>query len=309
MREFVNKALVLNIQKFSLHDGDGIRTTIFFKGCGLHCSWCHNPESQKYVQELMRYEERCKKCGACTRVCPQGALTLSEDGDILFNRSKCKSCGLCVDYCAYDALEIAGKYYTAEELFEEVKKDIILYEESGGGVTLSGGEPMSQDPDFLLDLLKRLNRVGIKVNVDTSGFALWDTFEKIAPYVDVFLYDMKTIDKEKHEDFIGRGLDLTLSNLIKLNDLDTDINIRIPIIGRVNDDLSDMMGISNWLVENEIKVKQINILPYHKAGSVKYDRLGIEYEDEKMTVPSEEKIEEIRKIFEKNDFNNIYIGG
>lgn len=305
----MNKALVLNIQKFSLHDGDGIRTTIFFKGCGLNCLWCHNPESQNYSQELMRYEERCKNCRACVKVCPQKAFTISDDGDILFDRSKCESCGICVDFCAYDALEIAGKYYTAEELFEEVKKDIILYEESGGGVTLSGGEPMSQDSDFLLDLVKRLNRVGIKVNIDTSGFAPWQTFEKIAAYVDVFLYDMKTIDKEKHEDFIGRGLDLTLSNLIKLNDLDTDINIRIPIIGKVNDELSEMIRISNWLKENKIRVKQINILPYHKAGSGKYERLGIEYEDEKMTLVSEEKIEEIKNVFKKSGFKNICIGG
>src|SRR5699024_1982953 len=158
----MDKALVTNIQKFSLHDGDGIRTTIFFKGCGLHCMWCHNPESQNYNPQLMRYEERCMKCGSCVKACSNEALSIGENGDILFDRDKCKVCGRCIDFCAYDALEIAGKYYTTDELVEEARKDIILYEESGGGVTLSGGEVMSQSADFLLDLLKKLNRLGIK---------------------------------------------------------------------------------------------------------------------------------------------------
>ncbi len=305
----MNKALVLNIQKFSLHDGDGIRTTIFFKGCGFHCLWCHNPESQNYYPQLMKYDERCKGCGECIKVCEQGALTRSDDGNILLDRDKCEGCGKCVDFCAYSALEIAGKYYTAEELVDEVRKDIILYEESGGGITLSGGEVMSQDSEFLLDLLKRLKRLGIKVNIDTCGFAQWSAYEKINPYIDTFLYDIKMINEEKHLEYIGEGLELTLSNLIKLNDLDSDINIRIPIIGKVNDSLEEMKTVSNWLVANKIRVKQMNLLPYHNTGSSKYERLGIRYQDEKMSVPSEEKMEEIKYVFKKNGFDNIHIGG
>lgn len=305
----MDKALVTNIQKFSLHDGDGIRTTIFFKGCGLHCMWCHNPESQNYNPQLMRYEERCMKCGSCVKACPNEALSIGENGDILFDRDKCKACGRCIDFCAYDDLEIAGKYYTTDELVEEARKDIILYEESGGGVTLSGGEVMSQSADFLLDLIKKLNRLGIKVDIDTCGFAPWSSYEKIADHVDTFLYDIKMINKEKHLEFIGEGLDVILDNLIKLNNLDTNINIRIPIIGKINDDLSEMQKVSDWLVKNKIRVKQINLLPYHSAGSSKYERLGLNYQDERMSVPTEKRMEEIKDLFNKNGFNNIYIGG
>lgn len=305
----MDKALVTNIQKFSLHDGDGIRTTIFFKGCGLHCMWCHNPESQNYNPQLMRYEERCMKCGSCVKACPNDALSIGENGDILFNRDKCKACGRCIDFCAYDALEIAGKYYTTDELVEEARKDIILYEESGGGVTLSGGEVMSQSADFLLDLIKKLNRLGIKVDIDTCGFAPWSSYEKISDHVDTFLYDIKMINKEKHLEFIGEGLDVILDNLIRLNNLDTNINIRIPIIGKINDDLSEMQKVSDWLVKNKIRVKQINLLPYHSAGSSKYERLGLDYQDERMSVPTEKRMEEIKDLFNKNGFNNIYIGG
>ena len=305
----MDKALVLNIQKFSLHDGQGIRTTIFFKGCGLSCLWCHNPESQNYKPQLMRYEERCKKCGACTKACQNEAVSINEDGEIIYNKDKCKACGRCVDFCAYDALELAGKYYTAEELVEEVRKDIILYEESGGGVTLSGGEVMSQSPEFLLDLLKRLKRIGIKVDIDTCGLANWESYEKIAPYVDTFLYDIKMLDNEKHLEFIGEGLDVILENLVKLNNLDTKINIRIPIIGKVNDDLEEMERVAKWLIDNKIRIIQMNLLPYHSAGSVKYERLGIEYRDDLMSIPTNEKMEKIKEVFEQNGFNNIFIGG
>lgn len=305
----MDKALVLNIQKFSLHDGDGIRSTIFFKGCGLQCLWCHNPESQNYRPQLMRYEERCKGCGACTKACPNEAVFISEDGEILYHRDKCKACGRCVDFCAYDALEIAGKYYTVDELVEEVKKDMIIYEESGGGVTLSGGEVMSQSADFLLDLLKKLKRIGIRVDIDTCGLAPWESYEKIAPYVDTFLYDIKMLDEEIHLKFIGKGLDVILDNLVNLNKLGSKINIRIPIIGKVNDDLAEMERVANWLLEHKIKVTQLNLLPYHNTGSVKYERLGIKYREDLMSVPTNEKMEEIKEIFKANGFNNVFIGG
>ncbi len=305
----MDKALVLNIQKFSIHDGEGIRTTIFFKGCGLHCLWCHNPESQNYKPQLMRYDERCKKCGACVKACPNGAMSMTDDGEIIYDREKCKGCGRCVDFCAYDALEIAGKYYTVDELVEEAKKDMIVYEESGGGVTLSGGEIMSQSPEFLLDLVKKLNRIGINIAIDTCGYAPWESYEIIAPYVDTFLYDVKMLDKEKHLKFIGPGLDLILENLIKLNEIGAKINIRIPIIGKVNDNLEEMEELAKWFIEKNIQVSQINLLIYHSAGSVKYERLGLEYKDDLMTKPSKEKMEEIKEVFKKNGFNNTIIGG
>lgn len=304
----MEKAIVFNIQKFSLHDGEGIRTTIFFKGCGLSCLWCHNPESQTSKPQLMRYEERCTKCGACVKACPHNALSFDENNVLQVDYSKCITCGICVDHCAYDALEIAGKEYTADELVNEAKKDIILYEESGGGVTLSGGEVMVQPKKFLLSLVKKLNRLGINVAIDTCGFAPWETFEAIAPYVNTILYDLKTIDEKIHDFYIGKGLDVVLSNLIKLDKINANINIRIPIIEQVNAKLDDMEKVADFLTSNKIKVKQINILPYHKAGTGKYERLGLVYKDDLMSVPSNEKMEEIKSLFEEKGYN-VIIGG
>lgn len=305
----MDKALVLNIQKFSIHDGEGIRTTIFFKGCGLGCIWCHNPESQSYHPQLMRYEERCKKCGFCIKTCPNAAVSINEDEKILYSRSKCKGCGICTDFCAYDVLEIVGKYYTVDELVKELRKDLILYEQSGGGVTLSGGEVMSQPVGFLINLSKKLKRIGIKINIDTGGFAPWSSFEKIAPYVDTFLYDIKVLDREKHLKYIGEGLELILENLVNLNELNAKINIRIPIIGKVNDDLEEMKRIISWLRDQNINTKQINLLPYHNTGSVKYECLGIKYRDDMMGVPTNERMEEIVEVFRQAGFSNVLVGG
>lgn len=304
----MNQALILNIQRFSIHDGEGIRTTIFFKGCGLHCKWCHNPESQNYKMQIMRYEERCKKCDACIIACPNNAVK-KVDGRIILDRDKCQACGICVDYCAYNSLEIAGKYYTSDELVDIVKKDNIMYEESGGGVTLSGGEVMSQPIEFLLELCKKLKKIGIHICIDTCGLAPVESYRKIGPYVDTFLYDIKTLDAEKHREFIGEGLDVILNNLIEINKFSSNINIRIPIIGQVNDELDEMSKIANWLLENKIKVQCINLLPYHNTGSTKYERLDLSYDHESMSVPDQWKMEDIKNIFKEKGFQNIKVGG
>ncbi|SET58721.1 pyruvate formate lyase activating enzyme [Natronincola peptidivorans] len=304
----MKQALVFNAQRFSLHDGEGIRTTIFFKGCGLYCRWCHNPESQSYAMQVLGYEERCKKCGACIMACPNNAVRESE-GQIVLDREKCKACGKCIDYCAYNALEMAGKYYTTDELVNIAKRDMILYEESGGGVTLSGGEAMSQPIEFLLELCKKLKKIGIHVTMDTCGFAPKESFRRLAPYIDSFLYDMKTLDEDKHREFIGEGLDVILDNLIEINKLSSHIHIRIPIIGKFNDDLEEMLKVAEWLLANKIKVQSINLLPYHSAGSIKYQRLGLSYDHEAMGVPEESKMEEVKKIFIEKGFQNIKIGG
>lgn len=304
----MNQALVLNIQRFSLHDGEGIRTTIFLKGCGLYCKWCHNPESQSYKVQLMRYEERCTKCGACIKACSNNAVE-NVDGVIILDRDKCQACGICTDYCAYNSLEIAGKYYTCDELVNIVKRDNNLYEESGGGVTLSGGEVMSQPIEFLLELCKKLKKIGINISIDTCGFAPTESYRKIVPYVDTFLYDIKTLNKDKHIEFIGDGLDTILNNLKEIDKLSSNINIRIPIIGNVNDDLLEMCKIADWLLENKIKVQSINLLPYHNTGSTKYERLGLSYDDESMTVPDQSKMQEVRDLFKEKGFKNIKVGG
>ncbi len=304
----MDKALVINIQRFSLHDGDGVRTSVFFKGCGLHCTWCHNPESQSYKKQVMVYHERCKQCGYCVKNCSEDAISFDKD-KLIIDRNKCIACGECVENCAYNALEMAGDYYTVDELVEEIKKDMIMYDESGGGVTLSGGEVMSQDIDFLLELCKRLERIGIDINVDTCGFAPGENYDKIAPYVSKFLYDIKTMDEKVHKEHIGEGLERVLSNLEKINSLGAKINIRIPVIGGVNNTQEDMEAIIKYLQDKNINVDAINLLPYHKTGSSKYDRLNRDYKGKDLTVPKQDDMERIKDIFIRSGFTNVKIGG
>lgn len=304
----MEKALVLNIQRFSPHDGDGIRTTIFFKGCGLHCLWCHNPESQNYKREIMIFEERCRKCGFCIKNCSNSAMSFL-DGKLSIDRDRCQACGDCVEECAYSALELAGNHYSVGELLEEARRDMIIYDESGGGVTLSGGEVMSQDIDFLLELCQGLDRLGIRVNIDTCGLAPSESYERIAPYVDTFLYDIKTIDREKHLEYIGGGMEVILNNLILLNGLGAKINIRLPIIGGVNDSPGDIKLIIDWLDGERIKVGQVNLLPYHNTGSGKYERLGKEYRGQKLKVPGESDMEVLKKLFIDAGYDRVFIGG
>ncbi|MEX0975239.1 MAG: glycyl-radical enzyme activating protein, partial [Bacillota bacterium] len=175
---------MFNIQKYSLHDGPGIRTTVFLKGCPLCCPWCHNPESQKPEPEVIFFETRCVGCGSCVKVCPAGVAG-NKGGS-----AKCTACGLCVQACAYGAREVVGKSMSADEVMSEVLRDRIFYDQSGGGVTFSGGEPMMQ-PEFLRELLLRCRAEGLRTTVDTSGFAAWEAFEAVVPLVDVFLYDVK----------------------------------------------------------------------------------------------------------------------
>lgn len=304
----MEKAIVLNIQRFSPHDGEGIRTTIFFKGCGLHCTWCHNPESQSYKKEVMVFEERCKQCGYCIEHCERNALR-EEEGKIVVDREKCVMCGDCVENCPYSALEMAGEYYTTDEIVTEAKKDMIIYDESNGGVTLSGGEVMSQNIDFLIELCEKLDRHGIRVNIDTCGLAPAESYRKIVRYIDTFLYDIKTINEEIHRNYIGDGLEKILDNLKIVNDLGGSINIRMPIIGGVNDSDLEIDEVLGWLIDNKISVKQINLLPYHNTGSGKYDRIGKEYKGKKLEIPSDDTMERIKNKFVDSGFNNIFIGG
>ena len=298
---------VINIQRFSVHDGDGIRTTIFFKGCYLNCQWCHNPESQKFTPEIMINKERCTGCGSCEHVCPNEAVSV-KNGKAFTDRSKCEACGKCTDYCLQNIREIAGRTYTVQELIRIVEKDYMFYEESFGGVTLSGGEVMAQNMDYILDLAKRLKRKGYDVTIDTCGYAPQKNFEQILPYADTFLYDVKVMDVEKHKKYIGQGNDLILSNLKYLSDHGARIYIRIPVIGGVNESDEDMEQIITYLKEN-IQVAQVNLLPYHDIASSKYERLDTKYDGEEFFVPSQERMEELQQMFQKNGFQNTKIGG
>ena len=282
---------VINIQKFSVHDGDGIRTTIFFKGCYLNCWWCHNPESQSFAPEVMINTEKCTGCRACEQVCPQKAIRM-ENCKQCTDRTKCKVCSSCLDYCVNNAREVVGKQYTIAELVKEVDKDYMFYEESFGGVTLSGGEVMAQDMEYIEELLKKLKRKGYNIAIDTCGFAPQKNFATVLPYADTFLYDIKLMDDEKHKKYMGQSNELIFTNLKYLSDNGARIYIRIPVIGGVNDSDEEIQAIISYLKEN-ISVAQVNLLPYHDIASSKYQRLDVTYKGKEFTVPSKERMEEL----------------
>ena len=300
---------ISNIQKFSTHDGDGVRTTIFFKGCPLRCMWCHNPESQHYYKELIFHQHKCTACGRCVAKCKQGANSIV-DGKIVFDRSKCTACGVCTDWCITEARELAGKEYTVDALVKEAMKDKIFYEQSGGGVTLSGGEVMaSQHMDYVEEVCRKLHENGVSVFIDTSGYTDYENLKRVLPYVDVFLYDIKVMDPEDHKKYIGVDNSLILENLKKLSDEGAGLYIRLPIIQQVNATDEHIESVIHFLKENNIHARQVNLLPYHDIGKGKYASLDMEYHDDEMSVPVSELMEHFKSMFEEQGFNKVNIGG
>ena len=297
-------ANIFNIQRYSIHDGPGIRTTVFFKGCPLNCWWCHNPESQATTQELLFDQERCLGCGNCLRNCPVGAIELV-DGKALRAKSKCDICGQCIQSCPVSAVELVGQIMTVEEVIEETEKDLLFYEESGGGVTCSGGEPLLQ-ADFLTLLADYYQQAEIELAVDTCGQIAWEKLGRLAPKIALFLYDLKFIDSEKHQQYTGVGNQLILANLAKLAAANCRIIARIPLIPGINDHISNIKEIGQFLTE--LNIKDVNLLPYHRAGVDKYQRLGKEYKLSKCEDLSEERLAQLVGILEKLGLNTK-IGG
>ena len=300
----MEKTKVFNIQKFSIHDGPGIRTTVFFKGCPLNCIWCHNPESQSFGREMMTDKEKCTLCGRCAAKCKRGAVAIL-DGRLVNDLSKCDLCGSCTDFCARNAREIAGEELTAAEIMKEIEKDRVFYEHSKGGVTFSGGEVMCQ-PEALAELARACRERGIHVAVDTCGHAPFSSFEKVMEYVDVFLYDIKLMDGELHRKYTGKDSALILDNLMKLDRSGANINLRLPIIGGINDDDGNIEKVLEFIKMTSIR--EINLLPYHDIARSKYLRLGREYDCSIMTVPTGERMDELKSRFEKSGYK-VKIGG
>lgn len=301
---------ITNIQKFSIHDGDGIRTTVFFKGCPLKCQWCHNPETQRYEKELQHDSAKCTGCEKCAAVCPEQAIHTDDASHIaITDQTKCVQCEKCTVYCPQGLREIVGKDYTPAELVKELKKDLMFYEDSGGGVTLSGGEVMAMDIDYILDIAKRLKREDITLTIDTCGFAPWEKFEKILPYTNTFLYDVKMMDPEKHKEYMGVDNELILSNLKKLAAAGARIYVRIPTIRGLSGTTENMQQTIDFLKENGINPAQINLLPYHDTGSHKYAKVGMTYEGTALEKPTDEEMDEYVRMFREAGFNNTRIGG
>ncbi len=282
-------ATIFDIQRNSYVDGPGIRTTVFFKGCNLRCAWCHNPESQSPKPQMMFYKNKCTGCGKCKEKCPN-------------HLESCEFCGKCTLYCPHDAREICGKEYTVDEVMREILKDKVFYENSGGGVTFSGGECMLQI-DFLEKILKSCKENGIHTAVDTAGHVPYERFERILPYTDLFLYDIKCFDSEKHKQYTGVGNELILENLKRLLATNKSVWIRIPIIPTINDTEEELQGIKEYIFSCG-KPAKFELLPYHAMGEHKYAALGMKVQT--FSAPTSEKIENLKTIIKEKNYEKEF---
>ncbi|MBE8540248.1 glycyl-radical enzyme activating protein [Geoglobus acetivorans] len=267
------KGRIFRIQRFSIHDGPGIRTTVFLKGCPLRCVWCHNPESQRFEAELAYKSERCTSCHRCVAACPVGAVRPTSLR-VEVDRNSCNGCGECVKACRNGALFLYGQDAEPSEVLEEVRKDTVFYRNSGGGVTFSGGEPYSQ-PGFLLEMLRLCRDEGISTAVDTSGHAPWKSIDATLELVDLFLYDLKDYDSQRHRRLTGVGNEIILDNLRRLL-LTSDVVIRVPFIPSYNfQSPEDFNGFLNLLLR--LDAERVDVLPYHSLSRDKYRWLDREF--------------------------------
>jgi pyruvate formate lyase activating enzyme len=285
--------LIFDIQKFSLHDGPGIRTTVFFKGCPLNCRWCHNLESQKGAAEAMLAPGVCTGCAACVAACPEEAIRIV-DGRAQTDAAVCVCCGKCVVFCPQAGREICGREMTVTAVVAEVVQDRVFYERSGGGVTCSGGEAMAQI-DFLCALLAACKAEGLHTCVDTSGCVPWESFERILETTDLFLYDLKVMDPAAHRRLTGVDNGLILENLRRLSETTGAIWIRFPVIPGINDGEDNIVATLDFL--RTIRCRQVNLLPYHELGRSKADRLGRDYPLGEVRPPTEEAMAALRERF------------
>ena len=306
-----------DIQGFSVHDGPGIRLTLFLKGCPLRCPWCHSPESQNFHTELNWMEMKCagiEKCGRCLNVCPHGAVSqgkakaaLDGSGDIRLvtvDRSKCDNCGACAKACTAKALYMCGTDYTVDEIMERVRRDVPFFKRSGGGVTISGGECLCQ-PEFTLEVLRRCKEEDIHTAVDTSGFVKWEVIESILPYTDIFLYDIKGIDSALHKQVIGITNELILENARKIAAAGGKFQIRIPVMPMYSDSVEVFDEIGKFCFDLGDAVEVIQILPYHNLGTVKWERLQSNKPIFEATIPPDELIQARKKQLDDMGFNVI----
>ncbi|UCF79784.1 MAG: glycyl-radical enzyme activating protein [Candidatus Eiseniibacteriota bacterium] len=293
-RGTTSSGTVFDIKKFSLHDGPGIRTTVFLKGCPLKCRWCHNPESQAPEPELVLRSGRCILCGECVSACTQGAVSRVNDS-IVTNRHRCVACGACAAACYSGARETIGRPMTVEEVVEEVEQDLPFYEESGGGVTFSGGEPLLQ-AEFLLTALRACKERGIHTAVDTSGFCEWKTLSAVAEHVDLFLYDLRIMEDSKHREFTGVSNAGIIENLTLLSRGGHHITLRVPFVPGVSEDPENLAQMAAFAAGLR-HVGEVNVLAYHRMGVEKYARLQRVYELDETEPPSERRLEEAARIF------------
>jgi pyruvate formate lyase activating enzyme len=290
------KGLIFDIQRFSIHDGPGIRTTVFMKGCPLRCLWCSNPESQDPFPILITRDIKCTRCGECATVCPTGAIIIDNYEGRIIDWSACTQCLECVDACKFQALSVCGKYMSIEEILEEVSRDKPFYRNSGGGVTVSGGEPLLQWV-FVSELCKTFKENQLHTALETSGLIPWKNFVKVLEYVDLVLYDVKHLDPEKHLKGTGVDNNLILENLHRAAKKAT-IWIRTPLIAGYNDSTSHIRNLVS--LAKEIGAEKISLLPYHEGGKSKCEQIGKIYPVPDAKAPPEEYINELIKMIKES---------
>jgi pyruvate formate lyase activating enzyme len=306
------KGIVTHIQRYSIHDGPGIRTVVFFKGCPLSCLWCCNPETQSFKPELEFIKNLCQQCGQCVKICPEKAvnseLFCPEQAKI--DHQKCTVCGKCALVCPSGALKIIGEEMEAEAILTLIKKDGAFYRRSGGGVTLSGGEPLFQ-PDFAIQLLRACHNLNINTAIETCGLAAQNIFEQTLPFTDLFLYDIKNLEPLKHQRLTGASNELILSNLRWLRKKNAHVILRLPLIPGLNMDKENLQSVSRLV--NDLGIEEVNLMPFHQMGKDKYSHLGRDYQlAEQIELRLDEKQKKNLVDFQeylRSEKVNVVIGG
>jgi len=295
-----DSGLIFDIQRYSIHDGPGIRTLIFMKGCPLKCLWCANPEGQLSYPEMMYSENKCIQCWECIKLCPLKAISKNNDNNISIDREVCNNCGKCSTECYSEALQFVGKYISNNEILRLIEKDRTFYDISNGGITLSGGEPLSQIK-FVKELLKICKNKGINTAIETCGYTEWRNIKSIIGLVDTFFYDIKHMDPQKHLELTGVSNEIILQNLKKLSLLHPNIIVRFPLIPGYNDQEENLDLMVSFLNKLD-SIKKIEIMPYHRFGSIKYEHLGRYYELKKLKSFSKtsKEIQVVKQFLEDN---------
>ena len=273
------KAFIFNKQKYNMYDGPGVRTLVFFKGCPLRCKWCSNPEGLERKYQIMFKPTTCVSCGSCVPVCPQKIHSISSSGEHIIDRSiDCIGCGQCVEACIPDALKVSGEQVPISELLEYVEQDRAFYDQSGGGVTLGGGEVTAQ-PEAAINLLQACKQEGLHTAIETCGYTKKETILRFAEYVDLFLFDLKHIDPDRHFELTGVRNEMILENLEELIMKRNHVKVRMPMLKGINDSEAEIRGVIEFLkpFRNFKNFEGIDLLPYHKLGVNKYVQLGMDY--------------------------------